>query len=212
MIFYSTEARPFMLMMFLVLLSTLALLRAWTPVAQPGGSPMRYDMWRLLIPLHRNVPRRGAIGLGLLDPAPGSLGAGGGQRRRRGGLHPVGQRVSRRTHALNFISALAPVNFHVLETILETSWIGHPETTIDRVPGSWPLMGAAGLSWQWSGWSWAQGNRPRAVAMSGRNRTDRAAGGRPGRWLRVQLARTNIFGGPFLIASWPGLALLSGSS
>ena len=71
MIFYSTEARPFMLMLFLTLLSTLALLRAldsdqnvwWVAYAACSCGAV-YS------PLHGRVLARRSVCVGLLGPAP----------------------------------------------------------------------------------------------------------------------------------------------
>ena len=215
MIFYSTEARPFMLMMLLVLLSTLALLRAldtgrpvwWIAyaVCTCGAFYTHYiAIFLLVVQLawaFWTQPRaRRALIAANVAAAVGFLPWINGFRED--------------LHAPNFISALAPVNFHDLETILETSWIGHPETTIDRVPGELAVvLGAAGL----------------LVAVIGL--VMRSRGTDHGTWrpsprtvfilllavapaalvVLYSVARADIFGGPFLIASWPALGLAIGA-
>ena len=117
-------------------------------------------------------------------------------------------------HAPNYISALAPLTPHVILTILATTWIGHPFTPIDRLPGTAvAALAAVAL----------------AIAAIGLLLKARATGRL--RWhpnsrtiLIVLLAlapaclmllysavRGDVFGGPFLIADWPGLALAIGA-
>jgi len=214
MIFYSSEARPFMLMMFFVLLSTLALLRAlrtgrfgwWVGYAVFTCAAMytHYTAVFLLVVqlawafLTYRQARRALI----VSNVAAVLG-----------FLPWINGFREDLHAPNFISALAPVNFHDLQTIVETSWIGHPETAIGRLPGEFTVaIAGAGL----------------LVALIGLTLRARATGGSWWRLPRqktliVLLAvapcvlvalyswlRTDIFGGPFLIASWPGLALAIG--
>lgn len=211
MIFYSSEARPFMLMMFLVLLSTLALLCAlrtsklgwWVGYAvfTCGAVYTHYTAVFLLVVqlawAFWNYPRA------RLALVASNVMAGVGFAPWINGLRED-------LHAPNFISALAPVNFHDLQTIVETTWIGHPETAIGRLPGELTVaLAGAGL----------------VVGVIGLALRARSTGGLQWRLPRqktliVLLAiapailvalyswtRTDIFGGPFLIASWPGLAL-----
>ncbi len=97
MIFYSTEARPFMLMLFLTLLSTLALLRAldsgknrwWVAYAACSCGAV-YS------PLLGRVLARRSVGVGLLGPAPGTEAPHRGKCGGRTGLPPMDQRASGR--------------------------------------------------------------------------------------------------------------------
>jgi 4-amino-4-deoxy-L-arabinose transferase-like glycosyltransferase len=215
MIFYSSEARPFMLLLFLTLLSTLALLRAldtgrpgwWVAyaVCSCGAVYTHYTAVFLLVvqlgwALWTHPKARRALVVANVAAGLGFIPWLNGFRED--------------LHAPSFISALAPANLHIFRIILETSWIGHPETTIGRLPGeSTVALAGAGL----------------AVAVLGLALKATKSGRLPWRLpprtalvvllaiapavlvLIYSVTRADIFGGPFLIASWPGLALAIGA-
>ena len=67
-IFYSTEARPYATMAFLVALSSLALISALEDGASRGGSCTRLGLRSALRPLHGGVRRRRSGRVGVLGP------------------------------------------------------------------------------------------------------------------------------------------------
>ena len=75
MIFFSTEARPYMLVLFLALLSTLALHPRWTPaVFQLVGGLCGLLICCRLHPLHRGLPTRAPSWCGPCGLSPGHGG------------------------------------------------------------------------------------------------------------------------------------------
>jgi hypothetical protein len=215
LIFYSTEARPFMLMLFLTLVSTLALLRAldsgrkgwWVAYAacSCGAVYTHYAAVFLLFvqlawafwaqPQARKYLMVANVGAAL-------------------GLVPWINGIREDLHAPSFIHALAPLKPNIVGIILDTSWIGHPETTLDRLPGVFAAalagaglaIGAVGLVLKARGGTrtprWRPTSRTSLVVL--------LAIGPAFLLLVYSLARADIFGGPFLIADWPGLALTMG--
>jgi hypothetical protein len=215
LIFYSTEARPFMLMLFFTLLSTLTLLRAldsgkilwWVAYAacSCGAVYSHYSAVFLLVvqlawafwarPQMRKhlIVANVAAALGLLPWING---------------------LREDLHAPSFINSLAPLKPDIVRIILGTSWIGHPETSLARLPGQFAAtLAGAGL---------AIGAVGLLLNARGRTRTQRwritsrtslvvlLALGPAFLLLVYSWARADIFGGPFLIADWPGLALTMG--
>ena len=116
-------------------------------------------------------------------------------------------------HAPNFIGVAAPLKTHIILSILETTAIGHPLLNIGRLPGRFTaVLAGAGL----------------VVGLIGlilKARTSTRLRWRPTSLTTLVVllalapacleliyswARASVFGGPFLIASWPGLALTIG--
>ena len=215
MIFYSTEARPFMLMLFLTLLSTLALLRAldsenklwWAAFAacSCGAVYSHYSAVFLLAVqfawafwAHPRM-RRNLI----VSNVVAALG-----------LIPWLNGIKEDLHAPSFISALVPLNPEIIRVILVTSWIGHPETTLNRLPGVL-VAEVAGLGLALGGVGLLL-NARRGKGISRWRPTSRTslivllAVGPAVLILIYSWTRADIFGGPFLIAEWPGLALTMG--
>jgi mannosyltransferase len=215
MIFYSTEARPFMLVLFFTLLSTLALLRAldsgkmfwWVAyaVCSCGAVYSHYVAVFLLFVQFvwafwaQPGARRSLIVANVVAVL---------------GFVPWINGLREDLHAPSFINALAPLKPNIVGIILDTSWIGHPETTLDRVPGiptavlagAGLAIGLVGLLFKARGGKgigvWRPTSRTSLVVLL-------AVG--PAMLLLVySLVRTSVLGGPFLIADWPGLALTMG--
>ena len=213
MIFFSTEARPYMLVMFLALLSTLALLRAldsgrlsWWVAYAACSSAAAYTHYTVVFLLGAQLawalwtqPRaRRALVVTNVAVAVSYLPWLGGLRE------------DVRAPALNVIGV---VDFHTIWSILESFWIGHPLTPIGLLPGNTiVVLAGAGL----------------VVAVAGLAVKARGTGTprlhiRPGTVLVVLLAvapavgivlyswaRVDILDDRYLIASWPGLALAIG--
>jgi hypothetical protein len=116
-------------------------------------------------------------------------------------------------HAPSFINALAPLKPNIVRIILGTTWIGHPVTSINRLPGVFTValagaglaIGAIGLLLNARG-----GSRQRLRPTSRTSLVVMLALGPALLMLVYSWARNDIFGGPFLIADWPGLALTMG--
>jgi len=215
MIYFSTEARPYMLVLFLALLSTLALLRAldtgwpgwWVAYAACtcGAAYTHYTVIFILVPQlawamwTQPKARRALIAA--------NVAAGVAYLPWLGGLQED-------LHAPSFIPTLVPVNLHTLQLIFVSYWIGHPAIPIKRMPGELAVaLAATGL----------------AIGLFGLVEGLRKAGRL--RWrlsprstlvivlavapaLLVVLyswARVDVLGGGNLIASWPGLALAIGA-
>ena len=117
-------------------------------------------------------------------------------------------------HAPSFIHALVPLNPEIIRIILVTSWIGHPETTLNRIPGVLTAevagvglaLGGVGLLLN------ARRGRPRPRwRLTSRTSLILLLALGPAVLILVySWTRADIFGGPFLIAEWPGLALTMG--
>ena len=93
---HPTQARPFMLVLFFALLSTLSLLRAldtgrlgWWAAYAAGSCAAAYTHYTVVFLLVAE------LGWALWDSAPGSQVPRPGQRGRRGGLSPVARRPAR---------------------------------------------------------------------------------------------------------------------
>ena len=214
-IVFSTEARPFMLMMFLVLLSTLALLRAlrtrrfgwWVGYAAftCAAAYTHYTAVLLLVVqlawalwTHPRA-RRALIGSNVAAAV---------------GFLPWINGLREDLHAPNFIGFLYPFSLHFVETSIVTTWIGHPYTAIGRLPGEFAVaVAGAGLLVGLIGvmlkaratreWRWRWRSKKTLILLLTVGPAILAA---LYSWLR-----TDIFGGPFLIASWPALALAIGA-
>jgi len=214
MIFYSTEARPFMLMLFLTLLSTLSLLRAldtrrllwWVAYAacSCGAFYTHYDAVFLLFVQFAWVfwsePRARKY-LVIANVAAGLA------------FIPWINGFREDLHAPSFIAALAPLKPHIILTILVTTWIGHPETQLHLMPGLFAAalaglglaIGLVGLLMKARSTNrlrWRPRSRTTLIVL--------LAVAPPLLLLLYSWVRTPVFGGPFLISSWPGLALTIG--
>ena len=215
MIFFSTEARPFMLMLFFTLLSTLALLRAldsgktlwWVAYAACSClavyshySAMFLLFVQLVWAFWAQPQARKHLFVANVVAVLGYIPWINGFRED--------------LHAPSFINALAPLKPNIVGTILDTSWIGHPYLTLNQNPGV-PVavlagvglaVGLVGLVLKARGGKgirgWSPTSRTSLVVL--------LALGPACLLLLYSAVRTSIFGGPFLIADWPGLALTMG--
>ncbi|MGH9080293.1 MAG: glycosyltransferase family 39 protein [Acidimicrobiales bacterium] len=216
MIFYSSEARPFMLVMFLGLVSTLALLRAldtdrlgwWILYALATCSAVytHYTVVFLLVTqlvwaLWTRPRRRVALVAANVAACLLYIPWLGGLRQD--------------LHAPSFIAALAPVKVHTLELIFENFWIGHPLIPISLLPGRLAVgLAAFGLAvgvlgfvlWaRTAGRTWWWRLSDRAVLVV-------ALAVAPAVLVVLySWARVDVLGGPFLISSWPAFALAIGA-
>jgi 4-amino-4-deoxy-L-arabinose transferase-like glycosyltransferase len=215
MIFFSTEARPFMLVLFFTLLSSLALLRAldsrkiiwWVAYAafSCGAVYSHYVavfllfvqfVWAFWAQPSARKPLIVANVVAVLGFVPWING------------------LREDLHAPSFINALAPLKPNVVGTILDTSWIGHPYLYLNQVPGV-PVailagvglaVGLVGLVLKARG-----GKGIRGWSLTSRTSLIVLLAFAPACLLILYSAvRTSIFGGPFLIAGWPGLAVTMG--
>ncbi|MGH9080294.1 MAG: glycosyltransferase family 39 protein [Acidimicrobiales bacterium] len=214
MIFYSTEARPYMLVLFFALLSTIFLLHAlrtarWGPwagyaVCTVGAAYSHYTVVFLLAPqlvwaLWTNPKARPALIIANVAAGIAFL--------------PWLGQVRADLHAPSFITA-SPLSFNTMESVLENFWIGHPVILITNVPGNrFVAVAGAGL----------------AVGLVGL--VLRKRGEALSRWrlpspvvpvivlafvpalliIVYSWTRTDLLGGRYLIASWPALALAIGA-
>jgi len=213
MIFFSTEARPYMLVLFLGLLSTLALLRAvdsgrpswWVAYAACSSAAVytHYTVAFLLIAqlawaLWTQPQARRALVIANVAVVVSYLPWLGGLRE------------DLRAPALNVIGV---VDLHTIGNILEPFWIGNALTPVGLLPGNFTVaLAVAGL----------------VIAVIGLAVKARATGSRrlglPPRTVLVVLlavapavgiilyswARVDILDDRYLVASWSGLALTIG--
>ena len=218
MIYFSSEARPYMLVLFLALLSTLALLRAidtgrvgwWVAyaVCTCAVAYTHYTVVFLLVAqlawaLWTQPKALKALLLANTAAAVAYLPWLGGLRED--------------LRAPNFITTFVPVNLSSVSNIAENWWIGHPVILIRLLPGNLVVaLAEAGL---------ALGIVGRLLQLRG-NPIGRLRGNPMGR-SRVPLVfvlaiappllialyswtRADVLGGGNQISSWPGLALAIG--
>ena len=214
MIFFSTEARPYMLVLFFGLLSSLALLRAldsgrlsWWVAYVACTCAAAYSHYTVVFFLVAQL----AWALWTQPKARRALvianvAAGLAYLPWLGGLRED-------LHAQNLIALFAPVNYPTIRDMLESFWIGHPVIPVRIVPGSVALtlavvglaVGLVGLVVRITGRSSSRWRlRPRTVLIV-------VLGVVP--TILVVLyswARVDVLGGGNIIASWPGMALAIG--
>jgi 4-amino-4-deoxy-L-arabinose transferase-like glycosyltransferase len=214
MIFYSTAARPFTLVLFLTLLSTLALVRVldrgglgwWVAYAafSCGAAYTHYTAVFFLVvqlawafwtqPQVRKhlIMANGAAALAYIPWING---------------------LREDLHAPNFIALFEPFNLHTIFGVLETTSIGHPIIPIDSLPGTFIAavaaaglaIGAIGLILKARGageFRWRPKSRVTLIAL--------LALAPACLELLYSWRRADIFLGQSLVASWPGLALAIG--
>ena len=215
MIFFSSEARTYMLVLFLGLVSSICLLRAldtnrlawWAGYAVSTCAAVysHYSVvfflvaqfaWAFFAAPQARKPVILSNVAAIVGFLPGVAGL------------PAGFR------APNFIEALLPVDLHNIVSVLKNFWIGHPVIPIDRMPGNVVLlMGAAGLVLGVFG-----------TALARRHRRRRWWRISPGVLMIAVLAltptvlmiiyswlRVDVLGGGNIIASWPAMALAVGA-
>ena len=216
MIFYSTEARAYMLVLFLALLSTLALLRSldtgrlgwWVAYAacSCAAAYSHYTVVFLLITQlawafwTRAQARRALIVT--------NIAAGLAYVPWLGVLrHDL--------NAPNLIGVLSPpLDLHTIRNILEGFWIGHPLIPISFVPGELAVaLAGAGLAIGVLGvFLRARRNGHLRWRLPPRTSLIVLIAFAPAvlvalySWIRV-----DIMAGTFFIASWPGLSLAIGA-
>jgi hypothetical protein len=207
MIFYSSEARPFMLAAFFALLSTLSMLRAldtgrtgWWVAYACFTSATAYThytavfllalqlAWALWTQPRARTPLVVANIAAALTYIPWLNG------------------FREDLHAPNFISALAPFDAHTVETIFESVWIvSGPLTVALLVSGL--LIGAYGLALKVKAGAvrvrWRPSSRVFLLVLLGVGPTVLI--------ILYSAIRADIFATSFLIYSWPAFALLVGA-
>jgi hypothetical protein len=214
MIFYSTEARTFMLVLFLALMSTLALLQAldtgrlaWWVVYVVCTSAAAYSHYTVAFYLVVQLgwalwthPRAWrplvvtsvVVALAYI-PWLGGLRAD--------------------LHSPNFTSALFPVTFANLSSILKNFWIGHPIIPPHLLPGTTAVvMAAAALLIGLVGVVLRRrGQRPWWRLAPRTTLIVALTVGPAVLIVAYSVARVDVIGGPNVIASWPPMALLIGA-
>jgi hypothetical protein len=207
MIFYSSEARPFMLAAFFALLSTLSMLRAldtgrtgWWVAYACFTSATAYTHYTAVFLLALQLawalwtqPRARAP-LVVTNVAAALT------------YIPWWNGFREDLHAPNYISAVAPFNAHTVETILESVWIvSGPLTVALLIVGL--LIGAYGLALKVKDGAvrvrWQPSSRVLLLALLGFGPTLVII---LYSWIRV-----DIFATPFFIYSWPACAILVGA-
>jgi 4-amino-4-deoxy-L-arabinose transferase-like glycosyltransferase len=214
MIFFSTDARPFMLVLFFALVSTLALLRAldtgrlvWWAAYAASSCAAAYTHYTVVFLL--------VVQLGwALWTQPGArkhlvlanAAAAVAYLPWLGGLRAD-------LHAPNSTIQL-PVTLHELRLILENWWIGHTVIPIEQLPGNVArVLAAAGL---------AIGVIGLVLRVSREHRSSWAPSHRTVLIFLLAIApvaliaiyswtRADILDSRNLITSWPGLALAIGT-
>ena len=216
MIFFSTEARPYMLVLFFALVSTLSLLRAldtgrvgwWVAyaAASAGAAYSHYTVVFLLVAqfawaVWTQPPARRAL-------VVANVAAGLTFLPWLGGLRAD-------LRAPNFINAVQPFSLHAALSDLGETWIGHPFfIPISRLPGT-PAVVLAGLGLALgavgvvqrllarNGHRWRLSPRTTLIVVLALAPTVLVTG--------YSWARADILGGGNLIASWPGMAVAIGA-
>ena len=214
MIFFSTEARPYMLVLFLALVSTFASCGRSTPGTLGLVAGLRgLLVCRGLHPLHRGVPAGGPTGVGPVGPSPSPVGPW--SRQPGGGLAYLpwlgGLRAD--LHAPNYIGGLQAFGIGAVASDVESWWIGQPYIVpLKQMPGDLAVaLAVAGLARGSSAWPAAGDGTldPEAASSCGSRRVLAAA---PAvmmalySWIRVDVWESRN-----LIASWPGLAVAMGA-
>jgi len=214
MIFYSSEARTFMLVLFLALVSTLALIRAldtgrvlWWVVYAVCTSAAAYS--------HYSVAFYLVVQLGwALWTQPRAwrplvvtnMAAVLTYIPWLGGLRAD-------LHAPNLTSAIFPVTFANVVGSHEVFWIGHPLIPPHVLPGTAAIvLAAAGLLIGLVGVVLRRrGDRP-WWRLAPRTALVVALTAGPAALIVVySIVRVDVLGGPNVIASWPPMALLIGA-
>jgi hypothetical protein len=215
MIFFSTNARPYMLVLFMALLSTLALVRAldtgrpgwWVAYAacSAGAAYSHYTVVFLLVAQFawacwtQPSARRALV--------IANVAAGLTYIPWLGGLRAD-------LRAPNLIGFVVKVNFQTVKNIAENFWIGHPALLTTRLPGRLAVaLAAAGLALGVVG-----------VVLRVRGHVEHRWRPPPRTGLLIVLAvapmvlvtvyswaRADILGGGNVIASWPAMALTIGA-
>jgi 4-amino-4-deoxy-L-arabinose transferase-like glycosyltransferase len=215
MIFYSSEARPYMLLLFLALLSTVALLRAvdtgrnkwWVAYAacSCAAAYTHYTVAFFLIvqlawALWTQPRVRRALVVANLAVAVAYVPWLGGLRED--------------LRAPSFIAQLAPLNFPTLKYIEESFWVGNPLVALSKIPGTVmfdvAIIGLAvavvGLGFR------ALGSGRVTLRLPNRTVLIVLLAVAPAILLVLySWTRVDVLGGTSQIASWPGLALAIGA-
>ena len=214
MIFFSTEARPFMLALFLALLSTLTLLRAldtgrlgWWAAYAAGSCAAAYTHYTVVFLLVVQLGwalwtqpwARKYLVLANVAAAVAYIPWLGGLRED---LHAPNNQIG------------LPVTFHQLKIILENWSIGSDATPIEQLPGKLALVlagaalavGVVGLVQR------LRTDNPSSRALSSRTVLIILLAVAPAVLIAVySWTRADILDPRNLIPSWPGLALAIGA-
>ena len=207
MIFYSSEARPFMLAAFFALLSTLSMLRAldtgrtsWWVAYACFTSATAYTHYTAVFLLALQLawalwtqPRaRAPLVLANVAAALTYIPWLNGFRED--------------LHAPNYISAVAPFNIHSVENILESVWIVSGPLTVALIVAGL-LIGAYGLAAKVKDGAvrvrWRPSSRLFLLVLLGFGPTVLI--------ILYSWIRADIFATPFFIYSWPAWAILIGA-
>jgi hypothetical protein len=211
MIFYSTEARTYMLVLFLGLASSICLLRAldtnrlawWAGYAVSSCAAV-YSHYSVVFFLVAQVawaffaaPRaRKPLVWSNVAAVAGFLPAVGG--------------LPADFKAPNLIALLVPVNLTDIRDILERFWIGHPEMNVASLPGNVAvLLGAAGLALGALGSVSVLRKRARPWWRVSRRTLLLVVLAVAPTLLMIaySVLRVDVLGGGNIIASWPAMAL-----
>jgi mannosyltransferase len=215
MIYFSTEARTYMLLLFLALLSSISLLRAldtnrplwWIGYAAStcGAAYSHYSVAFFLVAqlgwaFWTHPAARRALVICNVAAIVAFLPWVGGFRAD--------------LKTPNFIPPLLdPVNFHTIYSILETFWIGHPTLSVGVVPGNLAVaLAAVGLALGALGLVLNRWGRHAPWQISSRAVLVLLLAVTPAAFMVLySWLRTDILGGGNIIASWPALALAIGA-
>ena len=220
MIYYSSEARSYGVMMLLVLLSTLAMLlaidtgrRRWWVLYAVCSCAAFYTHYTCVFVLG------GAVPLAVVGPSRGAPARAAGQPgrgRRSAALAPGADQRAELADRLTILSALSPFTVHDVRLALEHWTVGYPYASsapLTGLPGTFALL-LLGLAIVIAG----------VGALASAGDRGRALSWRPGPGNRIVLVlalvlvtpvaealvsavSTHIFGVRNLAASWPALAL-----